>query len=90
MQVVNEYERAVIFRLGDSNDASFCKMFFNFDFQGRLKHGGARGPGLFFVLPYVDTFRRVGSISFQTMVNFLIKENCRLGCVPAAMTSMNN
>ena len=67
MQVVNEYERAVIFRLGDSNDASFCKMFFNFDFQGRLKHGGARGPGLFFVLPYVDTFRRVGSISFQTM-----------------------
>merc|ERR1711974_52674 len=41
-KVVNEYERAVIFRLG------------------RLKHGGARGPGLFFVLPYVDTFRRIG------------------------------
>jgi len=41
-KVVNEYERAVIFRLG------------------RLKHGGARGPGLFFVLPYVDNFRRIG------------------------------
>jgi len=41
-KVVNEYERAVIFRLG------------------RLKHGGARGPGLFFVLPYVDSYRKIG------------------------------
>ena len=39
VQVVLEYERAVIFRLG------------------RLLPGGAKGPGLFFTLPYVDNFR---------------------------------
>ena len=38
-QVVQEYERAVIFRLG------------------RLKSGGAKGPGLFFILPCIDTYR---------------------------------
>ena len=31
-------------------------------FPGRLKHGGARGPGLFFVLPYVDSYRKVFEI----------------------------
>ena len=40
-QVVQEYERAVIFRLG------------------RLRSGGAKGPGLFFVLPCIDTYRLV-------------------------------
>ena len=39
VQVVQEYERAVIFRLG------------------RLKSGGAKGPGLFFILPCIDTYR---------------------------------
>ena len=39
LQVVQEYERAVIFRLG------------------RLRSGGAKGPGLFFVLPCIDTYR---------------------------------
>jgi erythrocyte band 7 integral membrane protein len=34
---VNEYERAVILRLG------------------RLSPGGAKGPGLFFILPCIDT-----------------------------------
>ena len=38
-KVVQEYERAVIFRLG------------------RLKSGGAKGPGLFFILPCIDTYR---------------------------------
>merc|ERR1711963_761564 len=38
---VQEYERAVIFRLG------------------RLKSGGAKGPGLFFILPCIDTYRCV-------------------------------
>ena len=38
-QVVQEYERAVIFRLG------------------RLRSGGAKGPGLFFILPCIDTYR---------------------------------
>ena len=37
--MVQEYERAVIFRLG------------------RLKSGGAKGPGLFFILPCIDTYR---------------------------------
>ena len=37
-QVVQEYERAVIFRLG------------------RLKKGGASGPGLFFILPCIDKY----------------------------------
>ena len=41
VKVVNEYERAVIFRLG------------------RLLSGGARGPGIFFVLPCVDSYSKV-------------------------------
>ena len=36
VKVVQEYERAVIFRLG------------------RLLSGGARGPGVFFIVPCVD------------------------------------
>lgn len=48
-KVVQEYERAVIFRMG------------------RLKSGGARGPGIFFVLPCVDTYCKVDlrTISFD-------------------------
>jgi len=38
---VQEYERAVIFRLG------------------RLLPGGARGPGIFFIIPCIDTYRKV-------------------------------
>ncbi|XP_023336431.1 band 7 protein AGAP004871 [Eurytemora carolleeae] len=41
VKVVQEYERAVIFRLG------------------RLKSGGAKGPGLFFIVPCIDTYRCV-------------------------------
>ena len=40
-QVVQEYERAVVFRLG------------------RLRSGGAKGPGLFFVMPCVDSYKKV-------------------------------
>ena len=40
-QVVQEYERAVIFRLG------------------RLRHGGAKGPGIFFILPCIDHYKKV-------------------------------
>ena len=39
--ILQEYERAVIFRLG------------------RLLVGGARGPGVFFILPCVDTYEKV-------------------------------
>lgn len=48
-QVVQEYERAVIFRLG------------------RLLKGGARGPGIFFVLPCIDTYTKVDlrTVSFD-------------------------
>ena len=43
-QVVQEYERAVIFRLG------------------RLRSGGAKGPGLFFILPCIDTYRSLDNL----------------------------
>ena len=48
-QVVQEYERAVIFRLG------------------RLLSGGASGPGVFFVIPCVDNYRKVDlrTVSFD-------------------------
>ncbi|KAK6641710.1 hypothetical protein RUM44_013425 [Polyplax serrata] len=48
-RVVQEYERAVIFRLG------------------RLRPGGPRGPGGFFVLPCIDTYSKVDlrTVSFD-------------------------
>nr|XP_014290362.1 band 7 protein AGAP004871-like isoform X2 [Halyomorpha halys] len=48
-KVVQEYERAVIFRLG------------------RLRSGGARGPGIFFVLPCIDVYTKVDlrTVSFD-------------------------
>jgi len=48
-KVVQEYERAVIFRLG------------------RLVKGGARGPGIFFINPFIDTYRQVDlrTVSFD-------------------------
>ena len=41
MTISQEYERAVIFRLG------------------RLLTGGARGPGVFFIIPCVDVFEKI-------------------------------
>ncbi|XP_078604628.1 stomatin-like isoform X6 [Branchiostoma floridae x Branchiostoma japonicum] len=41
IKVVQEYERAVIFRLG------------------RLLPGGAKGPGIFFILPCTDDYKKV-------------------------------
>ena len=48
-QVVQEYERAVVFRLG------------------RLRSGGAKGPGLFFIMPCVDSYKKVDlrTVSFD-------------------------
>merc|ERR1719419_644918 len=40
-KVVQEYERAVIFRLG------------------RLLQGGSKGPGIFFVLPCIESYQKV-------------------------------
>ncbi|KAF6034619.1 STOM [Bugula neritina] len=49
IKVVQEYERAVIFRLG------------------RLCKGGAKGPGLFFILPCMDNYIKIDmrTISFD-------------------------
>ena len=49
IKVVQEYERAVMFRLG------------------RLVAGGARGPGIFFVIPCIDTYSKVDlrTVSFD-------------------------
>lgn len=49
IKVVQEYERAVIFRLG------------------RLLKGGAKGPGIFFIVPCIDTYRKVDlrTVSFD-------------------------
>jgi len=49
IKVVQEYERAVIFRLG------------------RLIGGGAKGPGIFFILPCIETFSKVDlrTVSFN-------------------------
>ena len=48
-QVVQEYERSVIFRLG------------------RLRAGGAKGPGIFFILPCIDSYKKVDlrTVSFD-------------------------
>ncbi|XP_076091137.1 band 7 protein AGAP004871-like isoform X4 [Mytilus galloprovincialis] len=49
IKVVQEYERAVIFRLG------------------RLVSGGAKGPGLFFIIPCIDSYTKVDmrTVSFD-------------------------
>ena len=49
VKVVQEYERAVIFRLG------------------RLLTGGARGPGVFFIIPCVDNYVKIDmrSMTFE-------------------------
>ncbi|KOB66058.1 Mechanosensory protein 2, partial [Operophtera brumata] len=56
--VVQEFERAVIFRLG------------------RLRKGGARGPGLFFVLPCIDSYRKVDlrTVSFDVPPQELLSD----------------
>jgi len=41
IRVVQEYERAVIFRLG------------------RLLSGGAKGPGVFFIIPCIDIYQKI-------------------------------
>jgi regulator of protease activity HflC (stomatin/prohibitin superfamily) len=41
LKVVQEYERAVMFRLG------------------RILPGGAKGPGMFFIVPCIDSYTKV-------------------------------
>ncbi|KAH9423209.1 Mechanosensory protein 2, partial [Dermatophagoides pteronyssinus] len=49
IKVVQEYERAVIFRLG------------------RLTKGGSKGPGIFLIIPCIDSYRKVDlrTVSFD-------------------------
>lgn len=66
-KVVSEYERAVIFRMGRlrlDRYYTICFIFFNIKSKKELlnkkmrhisyRSGGARGPGVFFVLPCID------------------------------------
>ena len=57
-QVVQEYERAVVFRLG------------------RLRSGGAKGPGLFFIMPCVDSYKKVDlrTVSFDVPPQEVLKD----------------
>ena len=57
LQVVQEYERSVIFRLG------------------RLRKGGAKGPGIFFVIPCIDTYRKVDCARALTTSNVHILQS---------------
>ena len=61
-QVVTEYERAVIFRLG------------------RLRKGGSKGPGIFTVIPCIDSYRCVDlrTVSFDVPPQEV--SICHLGC----------
>ena len=52
--MVQEYERAVIFRLG------------------RLRHGGAKGPGIFFILPCIDHYKKVDPTIYYIIYNIYV------------------
>ena len=54
VKVVQEYERAVIFRLG------------------RLRHGGAKGPGIFFILPCIDHYKKVDPVHCLSTLSKLL------------------
>jgi erythrocyte band 7 integral membrane protein len=55
LQIVKEYERAVIFRLG------------------RILSGGAKGPGLFFILPCIDNVVNVDlrTVTFDVSIEYV-------------------
>ena len=60
LQIVKEYERAVILRLG------------------RILPGGAKGPGLFFILPCIDTIINVDlrTITFDVPPQEILTKVC--------------
>ncbi|XP_014290361.1 band 7 protein AGAP004871 [Halyomorpha halys] len=74
-KVVQEYERAVIFRLG------------------RLRSGGARGPGIFFVLPCIDVYTKVDlrTVSFDVPPQeVLTKDSCTVTVDAVVYFSIDN
>lgn len=68
-KVVQEYERAVIFRLG------------------RLKKGGPRGPGIFFVMPCIDSYTKVDlrTVSFDVPPQEVLTKDSVTVCVDAVV-----
>lgn len=68
-KVVQEYERAVIFRLG------------------RLRKGGARGPGIFFVMPCIDSYTKVDlrTVSFDVPPQEVLTKDSVTVCVDAVV-----
>uniref|UniRef100_A0AC34GVM9 Band 7 domain-containing protein n=1 Tax=Panagrolaimus sp. ES5 TaxID=591445 RepID=A0AC34GVM9_9BILA len=76
IKIVQEYERAVIFRLG------------------RLLPGGARGPGLFFILPCIDTYRQVDLRVILTMDSVTVEVDAvvyyRIRDATASITNVEN
>uniref|UniRef100_A0A1I7T063 PHB domain-containing protein n=1 Tax=Caenorhabditis tropicalis TaxID=1561998 RepID=A0A1I7T063_9PELO len=69
LQVAQEYERAVIFRLG------------------RVKPGGARGPGLFFVVPCIDSYKKIDlrTLSFEVPPQELLSKDAVTVAVDAVV-----
>ncbi|CAD6185398.1 unnamed protein product [Caenorhabditis auriculariae] len=69
VKVVQEYERAVIFRLG------------------RIKPGGARGPGLFFVIPCIDSYKKIDLrvLSFEVPPQELLSKDAVTVAVDAVV-----
>ena len=67
--IPQEYERAVIFRLG------------------RLLTGGARGPGVFFIIPCVDVFEK---IDMRTMTYEIPPQEVGLGCLKQLLNLLSS
>ncbi|CAL2049641.1 unnamed protein product [Caenorhabditis brenneri] len=69
VKVAQEYERAVIFRLG------------------RVKPGGARGPGLFFVVPCIDSYKKIDlrTLSFEVPPQELLSKDAVTVAVDAVV-----
>uniref|UniRef100_A0A183C5Z2 PHB domain-containing protein n=2 Tax=Globodera pallida TaxID=36090 RepID=A0A183C5Z2_GLOPA len=56
IKIVQQYERAVSGKCGDLFDFPIFEVIFR---VGKLKRGGAVGPGLFFIIPCIDEYRNV-------------------------------
>ncbi|KAL3871687.1 hypothetical protein ACJMK2_039671 [Sinanodonta woodiana] len=69
IKVVQEYERAVIFRLG------------------RLMKGGAKGPGIFFIIPCIETYSKIDlrTVSFDVPPQEVLTKDSVTVCVDAVV-----
>ncbi|VDO95490.1 unnamed protein product [Soboliphyme baturini] len=71
LKMVQEYERAVIFRLG------------------RVLYGGARGPGLFFIIPCIDNYQKIDlrTVSFDVPPQEILSKDSVTVAVDAVVYS---